>query len=365
MDGGWADYKRSLSGFSGFDSGVNTLKDKVYADKSKVFEMDKLNLGEEAAQVGQLKSTLDTVGESAGGLATTMLSMRSFGAMKKHLKNISDKIGGKETSEESGEKNSIQETKEGEPGGEEADAEIEAPTGEAGESSVEPTRSIQAEGEGDVVEMPEGGGGESSLPGGDIEMTDMRPNETEMTDMSGREAPEGMEQGTYDEVISDFQEGIEDPTPSMGQNMYHSSVADDPSSTSPFTRTPEDTLGTAGEEGGEVAGEVGGEVAGEVGGEVAADAAAVAADAAVGVGAQALDAIPIVGEIIGAVVGIGSAIAGGIEAGKEAADEKAETEDSKAELSIDSASSVANKFGNSVTPTLTSLAQMPSNAGVF
>src|SRR5210317_782475 len=109
MDGGWSDYKRSLSGFSGFDAGVSSLKDKVYADKSKIFEMDKLNLGEAAAQVGQVKSTLDTVGESAGGLATTMLSMRSFGAMKKHLKNISDKLGGKESNEEPAEKNSTQE----------------------------------------------------------------------------------------------------------------------------------------------------------------------------------------------------------------------------------------------------------------
>ena len=89
MDGGWADYKRSLSGFSSFDSGIQTLKDKAKADKTKVFEMDKLNLGDEALQVGQIKSTLDTVGESAGGLATTMLSVRSFGAMKKHWDTLS------------------------------------------------------------------------------------------------------------------------------------------------------------------------------------------------------------------------------------------------------------------------------------
>ena len=88
MDGGWADYKRSLAGFSGFDSGVNTLKDKVYNEKVKGFEMDKLNLGDQARQIGQIKDTLTTVGESGSGLATTMLSMRSFGAMKKHLKNI-------------------------------------------------------------------------------------------------------------------------------------------------------------------------------------------------------------------------------------------------------------------------------------
>jgi len=83
MDGGWADYKRSLSGFSGFDSGLSTLKDKAVRDKTKVFELDKANLGEEALEVGQLKSTLDTVGESAGGLATTMLSMRSWNSSRK------------------------------------------------------------------------------------------------------------------------------------------------------------------------------------------------------------------------------------------------------------------------------------------
>ena len=344
MDGGWTEYKRSLSGFSGFDSGVSSLKDKVYADKSKVFEMDKLNLGEEATQVGQIKSTLDTVGESAGGLATTMLSVRSFGAMRKHLKNISDKLGGKESNESPGDKNSTQEDA--------APAEEEVnPTGDSvprgtfsdtTPSGQEPVTSIQGEA-GDVApRVPEG--------------LELEP--VEMSELSGTRAPEGVDQGAFNA------ENFPEEEPNMGQNLYHSSVADDPSATAPFTRTPEDTLGTAGEDAADIGADVA-DTGADIGGEVAADAAEVAADAAVGAGAQAFDVIPVVGEIVGAVVGIGAAIAGGIESGKEAADEKAETEASKAELSIDSASSVANKFGNSVTPTLTSLSQMPSNAGVF
>lgn len=352
MDGGWADYKRSLSGFSSFDSGISTLKDKAVADKTKVFEMDKLNLGEEAQTVGNIKNTLDTVGESAGGLATTMLSVRSFGAMKKHLKNISDKIGGKESKEAPGEKNSTAEN--------EAPTEEEAnPTGD----SPEGVRSIQSGGEGDVapraqdVDVPE----QPEVPSGqEIEMTDMRPQEMEMTDMSEPSDIGG-------NVATDAEDGVRQ----LGQNTFHESVADDPSSSAPFTRTPEDTLGTQTESSvadstADATADATGDAVADAAGDAAATAAAdVAADTAVGLGAQVLDAIPIVGEIIGAVVGIGAAIAGGIEAGKEASDEEKEDDDSKAELSISGAQSVANKYGNSVTPTLTSLAQMPSNAGVF
>ncbi len=344
MDGGWADYKRSLSGFSGFDSGLSTLKDKAVRDKTKVFELDKANLGEDALEVGQLKSTLDTVGESAGGLATTMLSMRSFGAMKKHLKNISDKLGGKE--EEPGNKNSTQEAKEGEPGGEETDA---TTTGDSVDATG--TRNIQAEDEGDVaprpqdVEVPE----RPSGAGQEIEMRDMGPGqEVEMTDMSEPSDIGG-------NVATDAEDGVR----RFGTNTFHESVADDPSSVAPFTRTPEDTLGTAGQD----AADVGEGITDAT--EIAADSAEVAADASTGLLAQAFDAIPIVGEVIGAVVGIGAAIAGGVEAGKEAADQKKEDLDTKAELSISGAQSISNQFGNSVTPTLTSLAQMPSNSGIF
>ncbi len=340
MDGGWADYKRSLSGFSSFDSGINTLKDKAKADKTKVFEMDKLNLGEEALQVGQLKSTLDTVGDSAGGLATTMLSMRSFGAMKKHLKNISDKIGGKESNEEPGEKNSTQEN--AEPTEEEAN-----PTGDSVDATG--TRSVQAGDEGDVAPRPQ----EVDVP----ERPSGAGQEVEMTDMSSREVPEVGDVGSN--IATDADDGVR----RLGSNVFHESVADDPSSVAPFTRTPEDTLGTAGQDVAE-AGETATEGLTE-GAEVAADAAEVAADASTGALAQVFDAIPIVGEIVGAVVGVGAAIAGGIEAGKEAADEKAEEADSKAELTISGAQAISNKFGNSITPTMTSLAQMPSNAGVF
>ena len=231
MDGGWADYKRSLSGFSGFDSGLSTLKDKAVRDKTKVFELDKANLGEEALEVGQLKSTLDTVGESAGGLATTMLSMRSFGAMKKHLKNISDKLGGKE--EEPGNKNSTQEAKEGEPGGEETDA---TTTGDSVDATG--TRNIQAEDEGDVAPRAQ-----------DVEVPE-RPSgagqEVEMTDMTSSEVPEVGDVGSN--IATDAEDGVR----RLGSNVFHESVADDPSSFAPFTRTPEDTLGTAGQDAADV-----------------------------------------------------------------------------------------------------------------
>jgi hypothetical protein len=336
MDGGWADYKRSLSGFSGFDSGISTLKDKAFADKSKVFEMDKLNLGEAAQQVGQIKSTLDTVGESAGGLATTMLSVRSFGAMKKHLKNISDKIGGKESNEESGEKNSTAEK--------ESPTEEEAnPTGDSVERGNVPETS---------AENPETGATETPL-----EQSTTTVPETELG--AGTEAtsePSGFG-GEYD------------PSASGGNfemsNQANKGLEDFPSVESDGITAEEGLPDESGGISGITGSDTGLDVGADVGAEVAVDAADVAADTAIGVGAQVLDAIPIVGEIIGAVVGIGAAIAGGVEAGKEASDEAKETDDSKAELSINASQSVANKFGNSVTPTLTSLAQMPSNAGVF
>ena len=179
MDGGWSDYKRSLSGFSSFDSGISTLKDKAKTDITKVFEMDKLNLGDEALQLGGIKSTLDTVGESAGGLATTMLSLRSFGAMRKHLSNISDKLGGKESNEEVGEKNSTAEK--AKPTEEEGDA-----TGDSVDRTG--TRNIQGESEGDVapraenIEVPE----QSSVaPRGqtqEVEMKNMGTTEGEYGD---------------------------------------------------------------------------------------------------------------------------------------------------------------------------------------
>ncbi len=351
MDGGWSDYKRSLSGFSSFDSGISTLKDKAKTDMTKVFEMDKLNLGDEALQVGQLKSTLDTVGESAGGLATTMLSLRSFGAMRKHLKNISDKIGGKESNEEVGEKNSTAEK--AKPTEEEGDA-----TGDAVDKTG--TRNIQVEDEGNVapraedIEVPE----QSSVaPRG-------QSQEVELRDMSQRGEGADAEEGeTFrgqpkESTESSVVESVEDTEPNFG-------TSEDPlfqirskgSSSAPFTEKPTDTLGTAGKE---VSGE-----GDELAADIATEGADVAADASTGLLSQIFDAIPIVGEVVGAVVGIGAAVAGGIEAGKEASDEKLEEADSKAELSINSASAVANKFGNSVTPTLTSLSQMPSNAGIF
>ncbi len=335
MDGGWADYKRSLSGFSGFDAGISTLKDKAVADKSKVFEMDKLNLGEAAQQIGGIKSTLDTVGETAGGLATTMLSVRSFGAMKKHLSNISDKLGGKESNEESGEKNST--------------AEKEAPTEEEGDATGNSVEKGNVPEES--VENPETGATETPL-----EQSTTTVPETELG--AGTEStsePSGFG-GEYDpsasggnfEMSNQANKGLEDfPSVESDGITAGEGAAEDPS-----------VLSGA-------ATDTGIDIGADVGAEVATDAAVVATDTAVGLGAQVLDAIPIVGEIIGAVVGIGAAIAGGIEAGKEAADEKSEEDDSKAELSISGSQAVSNKFGNSVTPTLTSLAQMPSNAGVF
>ena len=183
-------------------------------------------------------------------------------------------------------------------------------------------------------------------------MTDMRPREMEMTDMS-----EPSNIGSN--VATDADDGVR----RLGSNVFHQSVAEDTSKTAPFTREPEDTLGTQTES---TVADTSADTAAETLGEGAAEAATeVASDAAVGGLAQIFDAIPIVGEVVGAVVGIGAAIAGGIEAGKEAADEKAEELDSKAELSINASQAVSNKFGNSVTPTLTSLAQMPSNSGIF
>lgn len=363
MDGGWADYKRSLSGFSGFDAGISTLKARAVADKTKVFEMDKLNLGDAVNQIGGIKSTLDTVGESAGGLATTMLSVRSFGAMKTHLKNISDKIGGKESNEEVGEKNST--------------AENEAPTepeGNAtGDAPSESTRVTpddpdyiprgQRDAWQDDDDLNYSGEGPVEGPSGAMERP-LVQSETTIPDTelgAGTEAttePSGFG-GSYDPNTQSFElsnqanQGLEDfPVDDESEGITASEgLAKDPSV---LSGAPTDT-GL----------DVAGDVAGDVGAEVATDTAVIASDTAIGLGAQVLDAIPIVGEIIGAVVGIGSAIAGGIEAGKEATDEEQASNDSKAELSISGAQSVANKFGNSVTPTLTSLAQMPSNAGVF
>ena len=330
MDGGWSDYKRSLSGFSGFDSGISTLKDKATTDKTKVFELDKLGLGEDATQMGNLKATLDTVGESAGGLATTMLTLRSYGAMRKHLSNISDKLGGKESNEEVGEKNST--------------AEKAKPTEEEGDAT------------GDSVER-------GNIPETSAVNPETRATETPLEQSSTTIPETELGAGTEDTSEPSGFGGQYDPSASGGNyemsNQANKGLEDFPSVESDGISAGE---GIPSETGGisNITGSDTGLLT-----DIATEGADVAADASTGLLAQVFDAIPIVGEVVGAVVGIGAAVAGGIEAGKEALDEKQEDIDSKAELSINGASAVANKYGNSVTPTLTSLAQMPSNAGIF
>lgn len=421
-DGGWADYKRSLSGFSGFDSGITTLKDKAKIDKTKVFEMEKLGIGDVARQVGETKATLDTVGETAGGLATTMLSVRSFGGMKKLLGQVRDKIGGLEP--KSGEKNSVSE-------GAETKADSAEQPAEAENSRSDMERAFGTEEEQNetpdwmkpafeknnaedipdvptvdnapktIADLPE----DNSIIRGPRELAE--PDELDgrflgrhdfldntlgkgknylkqRRDMSGRllekprekggpgeEPEEDTTQYTKLEDLPDAEfpdigkasQSVESVGKTATQTVE--SVGEDLKGT--IADTTEDLTSKAGDTlkslGGKLLG--GADEAAEDATEAATAGVEEAADAAIGAGAQALDAIPIVGEIVGAVVGIGTAIAGGIEAGVQAKDEEKETDISKQELQINAASMIKNQYGNSVTPTLTSMTQMPSNSGIF
>lgn len=427
-DGGWADYKRSLSGFSGFDSGVNTIKDKAKTDKLKVFEMEKLGFGDVARQVGETKATLDTVGETAGGLATTMLQVRSFGGMKKLLGQVRDKIGGVEP--KSGEKNSVAE-------GDETKADSPDQPAEAEDSRTDMDRAFGTEEEqnempdwmkpafeknnaDDIPEVPTADNApktvadlpeDTSIRRGPRLMAEPdEPSENgrflgrhdflddtlgkgknylkQRRDMSGRLLQKPQEKGAPAEPEEDTTQytkledlpDIEFPDIAPGATKSASQAFENVGKTATQTveSVGEDLKGTIADttqdlasKAGDTLKSLGGKLLGGAG-EAAEDATEAATagveeatDAAVGAGAQALDAIPIVGEIVGAVVGIGTAIAGGIEAGVEAKDEEKENEVSKQELQINAASMLKNQYGNSVTPTLTSMTQMPSNSGIF
>ncbi len=380
MDGGWADYKRSLSGFSSFDSGISTLKDKVTSDKTKGFELDKLNLGDAADTFLQTKETLQTVGENSGGLATTMMNLRNFNGMKKLLGQVRDKVGAPEP--KSGEKNSVAEPIENK-----ADSSNKPKL--ADDEQVKKlnnrdirTRNVQEGEEGDVAPRPQ----DLERPVAEQPAQAPKGQEVEMSGMEGKDVPDygvydaQKMQSKYDAIGNEGE--IEGEEPNFGgETDPFFKIPSKGSTSAPFLNKPQDTLGDGKEdfpdvesdpitkeeglpsESGGISNITGSDTGLAV--DAAADAGEVAADASVGAFSQILDAIPLVGEVLGAAVGIGAAIAGGFASAAAAKDQAQEAADSKAELSINAASSIKNQFGNSVTPTLTSLAQMPSNSGIF
>ena len=410
-DGGWADYKRSLSGFSGFDSGITTLKDKAKTDKMKLFEMEKLGIGDTARQIGETKATLDTVGETAGGLATTMLQVRSFGGMKKLLGQVRDKIGGVEP--KSGEKNSVAEGAETKADSAEQPAEaedtrtdMEKAFGTEEEQNELPDWMKPAFEKNNAEDIPK----VPTVDNAPKTVADI-PEDTSIIkgprELAEPDVLEGRFFGRHDFLDKSLGKGInplkqrgdfsggllKKPQPKGGpaepeeDTTQYTKLEDLPDAEFPdigktatqpiesvgqdLKTTIADTTQDLASKAGDTLSSLGGKLLGGAG-EAAEDAteaatagAEEAADAAIGAGAQALDAIPIVGEIVGAVVGIGTAIAGGIESGVEAQDEEKENEVSKQELQINAASMLKNQYGNSVTPTLTSMTQMPSNSGIF